>query len=471
LLKEQARLLNRLTVIADLSLVVLAFLCAYYLRRDYLDGQIGNIREYTWLLLPALPTWYYLLAKYNLYKSIRQIKTFDLFYRVISVHFFAGVVLSAFVLFFDRDVYSRKLILLFLIIAGLFILCERLLLKLLLSYIRSRGMNYRQLLIVGTSERAQEFIKLVDKHSDWGLRVLGVLQVASGDLKVEVAGCKVLGRLDDLVETCKHTPVDEVVFCLAKDQVVDVESHLQRLEELGITVRMVLDFYKVDRYHRDVSFFEGTLPILTFHTKSLDAQQFFLKRCLDIVGSLVGLSILAVIFPFVALAIKRNSPGPIFFGQNRLGESGRIFKCWKFRSMYFDAEERKQELMAQNEMQGAIFKMKDDPRITPVGKFLRKTSLDEFPQFWNVLVGEMSLVGTRPPTPDEVDQYENWHRRRISIKPGITGLWQISGRNAIQNFDDIVKLDLSYIDKWSVLLDIQILLQTVWVVLARKGSQ
>jgi lipopolysaccharide/colanic/teichoic acid biosynthesis glycosyltransferase len=153
-----------------------------------------------------------------------------------------------------------------------------------------------------------------------------------------------------------------------------------------------------------------------------------------------------------------------------VGESGRPFRIWKFRSMSVEAEIYKSSLANQNEMKGAIFKIQNDPRVTLVGKFLRMTSLDEVPQFWNVLKGDMSLVGTRPPTPDEVEQYENWHRRRISIKPGITGLWQVSGRNKIDDFDDVVKLDLQYIDSWSLGLDVRILLKTVWVVLARKGS-
>ena len=253
-------------------------------------------------------------------------------------------------------------------------------------------------------------------------------------------------------------------------QIVNAEKYFMPLEELGITVRMVLDFFDISSVRKEVSLFHDTLPILTFHSKAFDAQQLLLKRILDIVGSLAGLSLFMVMFPMLAIAIKFNSPGPIFFCQNRMRENGRIFKCWKLRSMYLDAEERKKDLMEHNEMTGAIFKMKDDPRITSVGNFIRKTSLDEFPQFWNVLKGEMSLVGTRPPTPEEVENYENWHRRRISIKPGITGLWQVSGRSSIEDFDEIVRLDLQYIDNWSFWLDIRLLFMTVFVVFANKDS-
>jgi exopolysaccharide biosynthesis polyprenyl glycosylphosphotransferase len=201
-----------------------------------------------------------------------------------------------------------------------------------------------------------------------------------------------------------------------------------------------------------------------------DSSQLFLKRCLDLIGGVIGLLITLVLLPFIAAAIKLDSPGPLFFGQERVGRRGRFFKCWKFRSMYLDAEERKKELSHLNEMNGALFKIKNDPRITTLGAFLRKTSLDELPQFWNVLKGEMSLVGTRPPTPDEVATYENWHRKRICIKPGITGLWQVSGRNEISDFDAVVRLDLEYIDRWTLWLDIKILFKTVWVVFSRQGS-
>jgi lipopolysaccharide/colanic/teichoic acid biosynthesis glycosyltransferase len=185
---------------------------------------------------------------------------------------------------------------------------------------------------------------------------------------------------------------------------------------------------------------------------------------------LFGLLLLGMMFPLIAIAIKLESPGPIFFIQHRVGENGRLFNIWKFRSMFLDAEERKQGLMAQNELKGPVFKIKNDPRITRVGSFLRRSSLDEFPQFWNVLKGDMSLVGTRPPTPGEVAIYENWHLRRVSIKPGLTGLWQVSGRNKIQDFNDIVNLDLAYIDSWNPLLDIKILLKTVPAVLRTDGS-
>ena len=211
--------------------------------------------------------------------------------------------------------------------------------------------------------------------------------------------------------------------------------------------------------------------MITYTRFQSSYKRLLIKRVMDIAGGLVGMLITLLFFPFVAIAIKLDSPGPVLFSQIRIGRNGRRFKIYKFRSMYVDAEERKKELEKQNEMQGLMFKMENDPRITRVGKFIRKTSIDELPQFYNVLKGDMSLVGTRPPTADEFEKYNQYYRRRISMTPGLTGLWQVSGRSEIEDFDDVVKYDLQYIDNWSLTLDIKILLRTVWVVLARRGSK
>ena len=196
-----------------------------------------------------------------------------------------------------------------------------------------------------------------------------------------------------------------------------------------------------------------------------------LKRLLDIVGALVGMIPLAIATIIFGPIIKLESPGPIFFGQTRIGKNGRRFTFYKFRSMYADAEERKKELMEQNEMNGLMFKMQDDPRITKIGKLLRKTSIDELPQFWNVLRGDMSLVGTRPPTVDEYEKYSPEYKARLSMTPGITGLWQVSGRNEIKDFDDVVRLDMEYIDDWNIIRDIKILIKTVAIVVRGRGAE
>ena len=214
----------------------------------------------------------------------------------------------------------------------------------------------------------------------------------------------------------------------------------------------------------------GSIPVITFANRIYSWKSLFVKRCIDIVGAIVGLVFMTIAMIFVAPAIKIESKGPLFFKQKRVGKNGRYFYIYKFRSMYIDAEERKKELMAQNEMNGLMFKMKDDPRITKVGKFIRKTSIDELPQFINVLKGDMSLVGTRPPTVGEFKQYKGHHKRRLSMKPGITGMWQAYGRNSVMDFDEVVKMDLEYIDNWSILLDIKILFKTVATVFTNHGT-
>ena len=238
---------------------------------------------------------------------------------------------------------------------------------------------------------------------------------------------------------------------------------------MGVTCNWCIHTFSIDGVERSIETF-GNRPVVSYTKTTIDFRQALVKRAIDIVGSLVGLIITAVITPFVALAIRIESPGPIFFAQERVGRNGRRFKIYKFRSMYIDAEERKKELMEKNQMSGLMFKMDDDPRITKVGKFIRKTSIDELPQFYNILIGQMSLVGTRPPTVDEFNQYNLHYKRRLSMTPGLTGMWQVSGRSSITDFDEVVKLDLEYIDNWSVGLDIKILFMTVVTVLFRRGA-
>ena len=220
---------------------------------------------------------------------------------------------------------------------------------------------------------------------------------------------------------------------------------------------------------QEVEEFAGHM-VLTTSIKFADTRQLFIKRLLDILGGTLGILCTAVLTVILGPIIYIQSPGPIFFSQERVGKNGRKFRIYKFRSMYPDAEERKKELMKKNKMQGFMFKMDNDPRVTPIGRFIRKTSLDEFPQFFNILKGDMSLVGTRPPTVDEYEKYERHHKVRLAAKPGLTGLWQVSGRSDIVNFEEVVALDKKYIEEWNIGLDLKILCQTVKVVITGKGS-
>ena len=280
-----------------------------------------------------------------------------------------------------------------------------------------------------------------------------------------------LGCAEDLETLIREHNIDQIyVGQDPAENVPEAQKYLDLCMNMGVTVRMVMDFYNkgcAKSYVTSV----GTYPVVVYHTIALNAFSAMWKRIMDILGGTVGLILTSPIMLITAIAIKLDSPGPVIFKQTRVGKNGRHFKIYKFRSMRTDAEACKQQLMAQNEIGGGVmFKIKDDPRITRVGKVIRKLSIDELPQFFNVVGGSMSLVGTRPPTLDEVEKYKTDQWRRISIKPGITGMWQVNGRSNIHDFDEIVRLDVEYIDNWSLWLDIKIILKTVLVLLKHEDA-
>lgn len=322
------------------------------------------------------------------------------------------------------------------------------------------GKSACKMLIITTADRAGEAEKI--KKLSSGFKQLSGIVVIDKDLRgTQINGISVVADIHDMIPYIKNQIVDEVYINLDLPRMEKLSSLVMELEEMGIVVHLrlnMLDGYK----DFDMSLEKlGDIPVATFANRFYDYKELGIKRLIDIVGSLVGICFMLVAMAFVAPAIKLESKGPVIFKQKRVGKNGRYFYVYKFRSMYIDAEERKKELMAQNEMQGLMFKMKDDPRITKVGKFIRKTSIDELPQFINVLKGDMSLVGTRPPTINEFRQYQGHHKRRLSMKPGITGMWQAYGRSTVTDFDEIVKMDLDYIDHWSLGLDMKILCRTV----------
>jgi exopolysaccharide biosynthesis polyprenyl glycosylphosphotransferase len=259
------------------------------------------------------------------------------------------------------------------------------------------------------------------------------------------------------------------VFIHVRNSYDEIEAITDSLLAMGITVHISLDHVSSEMPNKVVQEING-YTVLTTSIKMATKRQLFIKRVIDICGGVAGLLATVIAFIFIAPIIYKQSPGPIFFSQERVGRNGRRFRIYKFRSMYMDAEERKKELMAQNKMDGLMFKMDDDPRIMPIGKFIRRVSIDELPQSINILKGDMSLVGTRPPTVDEYDQYELHHKSRLAAKPGLTGMWQVSGRSDITDFEEVVKLDTEYISNFSLGLYLKILFKTVGVVLGKKGS-
>jgi exopolysaccharide biosynthesis polyprenyl glycosylphosphotransferase len=324
----------------------------------------------------------------------------------------------------------------------------------------------RRFAIVGTGGMAREVVETVDAHPEWGLRFAGFIRI---DGNATGSRGPFLGTVAQLGRILEEEIIDVVVFAVPRERLGEVERAVHVCEEQGVEVRISLDILRFGPGRMTVADMDG-VPMLAFTRTPQDALALGVKRAFDIVMSAAVIVLLAPVFLAIAAAVRLDSPGPIFFRQRRVGQNGRLFDMLKFRSMYQDAEARLEALRAQNEMSGPVFKMANDPRVTRVGRFLRKTSLDEFPQFWNVLRGEMSIVGPRPPIPAEVRQYKRWQRRRLSMKPGITCIWQISGRNNI-DFDRWMELDLQYIDEWSLWGDIQICFKTIPAVLSARGAR
>ena len=292
----------------------------------------------------------------------------------------------------------------------------------------------------------------------------------------DIDGVPVVANADSIIGWIRTASLDEAYINVeSMDMLPEYNEIIEELEDMGITVNVnIPSLEKIvteSKYNNLNCVIESDYPMAQFAPTVISPGKLALKRFVDIIGGIVGTVLSLPIILIVAIPLKIESPGPLIFKQQRVGKNGRIFNIYKLRSMYQDAEERKKALIEQNKMDGHMFKMDNDPRITKVGKFIRKTSIDELPQFWNVLKGDMSLVGTRPPTVDEFEKYESHHKRRLSMKPGITGKWQVSGRSDIQDFEEVVKLDCEYIDEWSPFLDIQILFKTVGVVLTHKGAE
>jgi exopolysaccharide biosynthesis polyprenyl glycosylphosphotransferase len=336
-----------------------------------------------------------------------------------------------------------------------------------LRLVRTRGRNYRNVVIVGSGQRAQAVHLAIQENPAWGLRVISFVD----DVAVPADPDSVVldvHKLDDLPLLFRDHVIDEVIVACPRSMLASIGSVVDTCAEAGVPVTLPTDLFGDHLPPPRVTQFDS-IAALNFAPVHHSSTKLAVKRSIDIVCSGIGIAALSPVIGLAALLIRRSSPGPVLFRQRRCGLNGREFEMLKLRSMYIDAEERKAELEHLNEMDGPVFKIQDDPRVTPVGRFLRKWSIDEIPQLWNVFRGDMSLVGPRPPVPSEVWRYEHFQRRRLSMRPGITCLWQVGGRNGI-GFAEWVKLDLEYIDSWSLRTDLKILLRTLPAVLRRSGA-
>jgi exopolysaccharide biosynthesis polyprenyl glycosylphosphotransferase len=378
---------------------------------------------------------------------------------------------------------SRQFLLLLFPAQVVLTVASRFLLRWAFATARARGMNSRFILVVGTGPAAQAFADRIEAHREMGLHVIGHLaepSVESGDgLAAGDATARsgnrwadsthrpILGDVDDIEDVLHSRIVDEVAICLPPSQLALVEPITRLCEDEGRVVRIPTDETGLTMPGARIEDFDG-IRILSLVYGPDRAVALVMKRAVDVVVSTLALVVLSPLIVLLALWIRARDGGPVLFRQTRIGEHGRPFNVVKFRTMIPDAEERLAELESLNEIQGHAFKVTDDPRVTRTGGFLRALSLDELPQLWNVLRGEMSLVGPRPPLPTEVDSYDVWHRRRLSMKPGITGLWQVAARREPE-FDRWVRMDLEYIDRWSLWLDLKIMARTIPAVIGQQG--
>jgi len=327
---------------------------------------------------------------------------------------------------------------------------------------RNGSSKLQRILVIGTDAQAEPYLHFIRRNSPMA-NVVGFLSTTG----VQPDGDQVQETQSAFQTILRKNIIDEVVVCSAHG-FADRDLAM-RCAERGISFRALVRMPETQIGHYTAVPIGSGTYLLSLEITPNASVKLSIRRTLDIIGGAVGLFLCGLVYLWYGLRIKRESHGSVLFRQTRVGRNGRLFTLYKFRTMYADAEKRLGELNASNEMRGCIFKIRDDPRVTPLGKLLRKRHFDELPQFWNVLKGEMSLVGTRPPTPNEVELYEPRHHRRLSMKPGITGLWQLHGNGEINDFDEIVRLDCRFIDNWSLWLDVKILCRTVLVVLAGNG--
>ncbi len=461
-MSRAARTVGITAAITDVFLLVVAYFGAYEVRYHlrWLPG-LYDWDRYLLLLAVAIPAFLLLASLGGAYRGRRRP-----FHQELAAVFWAavgtGVLLAALVFLLKQQHQSRPLIVLYMGTAFLQAVAVRALVRILAF---GNPEESTRVIVVGAGEAAARICEAVRRHGDRTLVGLVVEEPGTAP----PLGVRPLGTLDRLEEVLRGEVVDEVIFAGASTDHPGFDRAFEVTEDLGLDAKLCLSFVPYRSGQVDLEDVGGT-PVISVASAPTDPVKLAVKRAFDLVVSGVALLVCAPLFLVVAAAIKLTDRGPVFFRQTRCGLNGREFTLYKFRSMVVDAEARLRELRDRNEMDGPVFKITRDPRVTRIGRFIRKTSIDELPQFWNVLVGDMSVVGPRPPLPAEVAQYERWQRRRLSVKPGITCIWQISGRNEV-DFETWIRLDLAYIDGWSLWLDFKIFLKTIPAVLWGRGAR
>lgn len=468
--QRKSNLLNIMIMILDCLCITVSLILANYIRNGKAFVSDNERMDFSLMLGGCLVAFLAWNLYKNLYKDMFLRGPFSELLHIMGNNavIFAGS--AGFLYFMKRlEAYSRLAFVYFILLDCILMFVIHLAWKRVLPSLYWRMGLARKVLLVADKDKAEELVKTIRNMGGFGVDLAGIV-LMDDSYENNVCGTKVAAKSEELIEFCQGASLDEVYLAVANnnDQAMKV---MNTLSEMGIILHYQMPVPELTGAKQKVLSQTGSFYNVTYASRMVPEGQLLVKRVIDICGALVGCIFLALITVIFGPLIKLESPGPIFFAQKRVGKNGRIFKMYKFRSMYADAEERKKELMAQNEMSGFMFKMENDPRITKIGGFMRKTSLDEFPQFLNILKGDMSLVGTRPPTLDEFSQYSPYHKKRLSFRPGLTGMWQVSGRSDITDFEEIVRLDVEYIENWSVGLDIKILLKTVLTVFMGSGAR
>lgn len=452
-------------VVIDIVCILVAYSVAFQLRYKG-TYHMGQTHYLVCLFLIVLSLIFSFLLDWNHFIFKRGY--FDEFLAVLK-YIAIMVVMLGFVVFAFKwgEIFSRYVFGAFTVINGVLTYVSHIIFKKFLWTVYRKSASSDKVVVITYEKYVHQILDGIKSEGEWSYEVIGLVLLDEVIDSKQVENIPVVASGRDYKNVLQQQVMDAAFLYAPRMDDDEKNDIIDTLETMGVACYMSLG-HKMKS--QNVGSFAGHTVVI-YESNYVDYRRRLIKRFFDIVGAVVGLVIVLITYPFIALAIKLDSPGPVIFKQQRIGRNGRRFSMYKYRSMYIDAEERKAELMQQNEVDGLMFKMENDPRITKVGGFIRRTSIDELPQFINVLMGDMSLVGTRPPTVEEFEQYSAHYRRRLSITPGLTGMWQVSGRSDIKDFDKVVELDLEYIDNWTLTLDMKILIQTIKVVFKREGSK
>lgn len=475
---QRIALLYRILLIVDALTLAAALVASYYCESFVRSALLGNmevklapLNTYLWLLVVIVPAWVLMLHLNGRYLVlICDASAFSFAWSVAKTGVISTALLGLY-LFATKTPVSRALIASDGFVSTLFLLVEKTGARRLIKYREAKGWSMRNVLVLGADPAAAWVVKRIRNNPQARLKVWGCLTGAADGPVDELEGVPVRGPLAGYRELIWKSPVDEVLISPEAAAAEDLGGIICYCETIGLTARIIPEYQLSDPALGDRFSVEEFLgrPALTVAPPAPRIGKLLIKRLIDVALSAFLIILLAPVFLVIALMVKLTSTGPVLYRWRIMGRGIESFSSYKFRTMVADADELKPELAEFNEMSGPAFKMRNDPRITPFGRILRRYSLDELPQFWSVLKGDLSLVGPRPPGPHEFERFEIWHRRKLSVKPGMTCLWQIRGRNQIADFDDWVRLDLQYIDNWSLWLDFTILAKTAGTVIRGTG--